>query len=336
MEYIFRRLFYMIPMLLGVTLIVFIISQLVPIDPLAAIIPSKALSDPEIRQAAIEKWGLDKPPAEQYLNYVWRLLHGDLGTSFVTRQPVTEDLLQFLPATFELTLAALLFAVLVGLPLGVFAALRSGGWVDHVARSISLLGVSAPPFWLGLMALFVFYATLSILPGPGRIDPRILLPEHVTGLLIVDSIIAKDSAALVSCLRHLILPSVILGWFPLAVTARVTRASMLEVLRSDYIRTAHAKGLHPWKVTVVHALRNALIPTVTVLGLSAASLLTGAVTVETVFAWPGIGNYMVNASTCMDYPAVMGATLVIGVLFMISSLAVDLLYGVLNPQMREE
>ena len=334
-RYILRRVLLMIPMLIGVTLVVFLMGQLVGTDPLATILPQKALSNPEIRQAAIVKWGLDKSPPEQYLTYLWRLLHGDLGVSFESKQPIGQDLLEFLPATAELALVALLFAIGVGLPLGVVAALRQGSWVDHLARAIALLGGSMPPFWSGLMVLFVFYVTLSVLPGPGRLDSHMAAPETITGLLTIDALVARDKAAFASSLQHLILPAMILGWFPLAITARVTRASLLEVLQTDYVRTAHAKGLRAARVTWAHALPNALIPTVTVLGLSAASLLTGAVTVETVFSWPGIGSYMVSAATNLDYPAVMSGTLIIAVIFMVSSLLVDILYSVLDPRIRE-
>jgi peptide/nickel transport system permease protein len=334
-QYVLGRFLTMIPMLAAVTLVVFLVSQLLPVDPLAVILPIKALNNPEARQRAIERWGLDKSLPEQYLTYLWNTLHGDLGTSFVTKQPVREDLQRFVPATGELALAALLFAVGVGLPLGVIAGIRAGGWVDHVARAIALLGASMPPFWSGLMALFLFYAVLRILPGPGRIDPRMISPEPVTGLLTIDSLIAGDGAAFVNAVRHLILPAVILGWYPLAVTARLTRASLLEVLGMDYIRTARAKGLHPRRVMLVHALRNALIPTVTMLAFSAAVLLTGAITVEAVFAWPGIGSYLVQAAMNLDYPALMSTTILVAVIFMSSRLVVDLLYGVIDPRIRE-
>jgi peptide/nickel transport system permease protein len=334
-QYVLGRLLTMIPMLVVVTLVVFLIGQLLPVDPIAVILPLKALNNPEVRQAAIAKWGLDKPLSEQYLRYMWNMLHGDLGTSFVTKQPVRQDLLLFLPATAELALAALIFAIGVGLPLGVLAGIRAGGWVDHVARAIALLGASMPPFWSGLMALFLFYAVLNILPGPGRIDARMIAPERVTGMMTIDSLIAGDTAAFVNAVRHLLLPAVILGWYPLAVTARLTRASLLEVLGMDYIRTARAKGLHPRRVMLVHALRNALIPTVTMLAFSAAALLTGAITVEAVFAWPGIGSYLVQAAMNLDYPALMSTTTLVAVIFMSSRLVVDLLYGVIDPRTRE-
>jgi peptide/nickel transport system permease protein len=334
-QHILRRLLLMIPMLIGITLVVFLVSHMVPVDPLAVILNPKALHNPEIRQAAIEKWGLDKSLPEQYIRYLWNLAHGEMGVSFKTKQPVAQDLRTFLPATVELALAALLFSLVVGLPLGVVAALRSGQWVDHVARLVSLLGASMPPFWSGLMVLFVFYAKLGILPGPGRLDPRLTVPENVTGLLLIDSLLARDLAALTNALQHLILPAMILGWFSLALIARVTRASLLEALRTDYIRTAHAKGLHPRAVTLFHALPNAIIPTVTILGLEIAWLLTGSIMTEIIFAWPGIGRYAVEAARNLDYPAIMGTTLLIAVLYMASSLVVDTLYSIIDPRIRE-
>lgn len=334
-QHIARRLLLMIPMLVGVTLIVFVVSHVVPVDPLAVILTPKTLGNPEIRQAAIEKWGLDKSLPEQYLLYLWNLVHGDMGVSFKTKQPVLQDLVHYLPATIELATAALIFALCAGLPLGVIAALRSGRFADHFARVLSLLGASMPPFWSGLMALFVFYATLGIAPGPGRLDARMTAPDTLTGLLLIDSLMAGDGAAFWSALRHLILPAIILGWFSLALIARVTRASLLEVLQTDYVRTAYAKGLSSRTVMVVHALRNAIIPTVTVLGLEIAWLLTGSVMTETIFAWPGLGRYAVESARNLDYPAIMGVTLVIALLYMFSSLGVDILYSFIDPRIRE-
>jgi peptide/nickel transport system permease protein len=248
---------------------------------------------------------------------------------------VAQDLREYLPATIELAFSALAFALLAGLPLGILAALYSGRWVDHLARVISLLGASMPPFWSGLMALYVFYFRLQVLPGPGRISSRMVMPETTTGLLVVDSLLARNGAALSSALSHLVLPAVILGWFSLALIARITRASLLEVLGMDYIRTAHAKGLYARQVIVVHALRNALIPTVTILGLEVSWLLAGSIMPETIFAWPGIAKYAVDAARTLDIPALMGTALVIAVVFMLSSLLVDILYAVIDPRIVE-
>jgi peptide/nickel transport system permease protein len=326
--HIIRRVVLMIPMLVGVTLITFIITHAVPVDPLAVILSPKALNNTELRQAAIERWGLDESLPEQYLRYIWNLAHGELGVSFRTKRPVAQDLRDFLPATIELAAAALTFALVLGLPLGIIAALRSGKWADHIARFLSLMGASMPPFWSGLMLLYLLYFRLGVFPGPGRIDSRLVEPELRTGLLLADSLLAGDMAAFSSALKHL-------GWFSLALIARVTRASLLDVLQMDYIRTAHAKGLQPRKVVVVHALRNALIPTVTILGLEVAWLLTGSIMTETIFSWPGVGHYAVGAATNLDYPAIMGTTLLIAVLFMLSNLVVDITYAVIDPRIRE-
>lgn len=333
--HIIRRLLLIIPMLIGVTLLTFTVSHVVPADPLAVIVSEKALDQPDIVNAAIRKWGLDKPLPEQYLYYLWNLAHGDLGVSFKTKRPVAQDLAQYLPATVELGLASLFFALVFGLPLGILAALKSGSGVDHLARFVSLLGASMPPFWSGLMALFVFYYKLQILPGPGRIDTRMIAPATITGLHLVDTLLAGDTKAFTDALHHLILPSVILGWFTLALVSRITRSSLLEVLRMDYIRTARAKGLHERAVILVHALRNAFIPTLTVLGLAFAGLMTGAIMTETIFAWPGIGRYAVESATNLDYPAVLGTTLLIAVIYIFVNLVVDILYGVIDPRIRE-
>lgn len=331
-KYLAQRLLLLIPMLIGVTLITFIVSNVVPVDPLAVILSPKAMSNPEIRQAAIEKWGLDKPLYEQYLRYLLNLMQGDMGVSFKTRRPVATDLSDYLPATVELAVLAFFYAVALGLPLGVLAALYANKWIDHLARLFSLLGASMPPFWSGLVILYLLYFRIPIFPGPGRTDPGIAMPERHTGLLLIDSLLTHNMASFFNAFSHLILPAIILGWFSLALIARITRSSLLEVLSSDYIRTARAKGLHPRKVILVHALRNAVIPTITIMGLEVAWLLTGSIMTEIIFAWPGIGRYAVEASRNLDYPAVMGTTLLIAVIYMGSSLVVDILYSLVDPR----
>ena len=333
--HIIRRLLLVVPMLIGVTLLTFVVSRVVPADPLAVIVSEKALDNPEIVNAAIRKWGLDKPLPEQYLYYMANLLRGDLGISFKTKRPVAQDLRQYLPATVELGLGSLLFALALGLPLGILAAIHSGGWVDHLARFVSLLGASMPPFWSGLMALFLFYFKAQILPGPGRIGARAVAPQVITGLHLVDTLLVGDLNAFADALHHLILPSIILGWFTLALICRITRSSLLEVLQMDYIRTARAKGLPEQAVLLHHALRNAFIPTLTTLGLAFAGLMTGAIMTETIFAWPGIGRYAVEAAVNLDYPAVLGTTLLIAVVYILVNLVVDVLYGVIDPRIRE-
>ena len=333
--HIIRRLLLLIPMLIGVTLLTFVVSHFVPANPLVVIVGEKSLDKPDIVNAAIEKWGLNKSLPEQYLIYLANLARGDLGISFKTKRPVTQDLRDFLPATVELSIASMLFALIFGLPLGIIAAIKSGSWLDHVSRLVSLLGASMPPFWSGLMVLFLFYYKLQILPGPGRIDTRLVAPNSITGMYLMDSLLAGDRQAFANSLQHLILPSVVLGWFTLALICRITRASLLEVLRMDYIRTARAKGLREQTVILIHALRNAFIPTLTVLGLAFAGLMTGAIMTETIFAWPGIGRYAVESAANLDYPAVLGTTLLIAVIYILVNLTVDVLYGVLDPRIRE-
>ncbi len=333
--HILRRILIIFPMLVGVTLLAFVVSNVVPSDPLVLLVSEKALDNPEIVRATVEKWGLDKSLPEQYLFYLRNLLRGDMGVSFKTRRPVAQDLADYFPATVELGIASMVFALLFGLPLGVLAALRAGSWGDHVARFISLLGASMPPFWSGLMALYIFWYKIPLMAGPGRIDSRMEAPPTVTGLYLVDSLLAGNWEAFTSSLHHLILPAIILGWFTLAVIARVTRSSLLEVLRSDYVRTARAKGLAERSVVLVHALRNAFIPTLTVLGLAFAWLMAGAIMTETIFSWPGIGRYAVEAASNLDYPAVLGTTILVAVAFMVTNLVVDILYTLLDPRIRE-
>jgi len=334
-QYFIRRLLLMIPMIIGITLLLFLVTHIVPVNPLAVILTEKSMDDPEAVKAATEKWGLDKPLPEQYLIYLGKLLQGDMGVSFKTKNPVTSDLLTFLPATVELAIGSFIFAVLLGLPLGIISAIKSGSMIDHITRIISLLGASMPPFWSGLLLLCVFYYKLELAPGPGRIDSRLGTPESVTGLFVLDSLLTGNMEAFWSSLSHLVLPSIILGWFTLALIARITRSSMLEVLSLDYIRTARAKGLAEKWVILKHALRNALIPLATLIGLAFAGLMSGAIMTETIFSWPGIGRYAVDASTNLDYPALTGTTLLIAVIYMFVNLFVDMLYTLIDPRIRE-
>jgi peptide/nickel transport system permease protein len=332
---IFRRVLIMIPMLIGVTLLAFVVTHMVPSDPIVLLVSEKAMNNPEIVQAAVEKWGLDKSLPEQYVYYLGNLLRGDLGVSFKTRRPVADDIVEYFPATVELGFSALLFALVFGLPLGIAAAVNSGKWIDHVTRFISMFGASMPPFWSGLMALYLLWYRIPIMASPGRLDTHLAIPPRVTGLILVDSLLSNNWGAFTNGVHHLILPSIILGWFTLAIIARVTRASLLEVLQMDYIRTARAKGLRERRMIIVHALRNAFIPTLTVLGLAFAWLMAGAIMTETIFAWPGIGRYAVEAAANLDYPAVLGTTVIFAVIFMISNLVVDILYCVLDPRIRQ-
>jgi peptide/nickel transport system permease protein len=317
---------------LGVTLISFVISHAVPADPIVSNLGQVASQRPEIVKAFREKWGLDKPLYEQYLVFVKNLVRGELGTSINTRRAVTKDLALFLPATIELATVAIVFALLLGLPLGIVAAIRRDGPVDHLARFVSLIGVSIPIFWLATVSLVLFYATLHWTVGPGRLGPQMERPDLVTGLFTVDSLLEGDFETLWDALSHLLLPGVVLASSVMGLVTRVTRSSMLEVLSQDYTRTARAKGVSEMVVVARHALRNALIPTVTVLGLAYGSLLSGAVMTETIFAWPGLGRYAFQAVITNDFPAIMGVTFVIGMMYVLVNLAVDLLYGWLDPR----
>jgi peptide/nickel transport system permease protein len=299
------------------------VAHMVPADPLAMVLSDQATKDPSVRAAYVKRWGLDRSLPEQFLAYLRNVSRGDLGESFTTRRPVLRDLAQFLPATIELSLAALLVAVVLGVPLGVWAALRHNRLVDHVARAVSLAGAASPIFWTGLVALWVFYYVLEWAPGPGRLDGHLTLPARITGFVLLDSLIAGNRELFTSAVSHLVLPAVVLGWFIMGLIARTTRSSLLEVLETDYVRTARSKGLGEGLVVGLHALRNALIPVVTVIGLTFASLLSG-----------GIGRYAVTASTRLDYPAILGVTMLTAVIYIVVNLIVDLLYGILDPRIR--
>ena len=333
-QYVARRLGLMALSILGVTLISFLIAHAVPADPIVSNLGQQASERPEIVQAFREKWGLDRPLHAQYLAFVGNILRGELGTSINTRRAITKDLAQFLPATIELATAAVLFALLVGLPLGVVAAIRRDGPVDHVARLVSLVGVSIPIFWLATVSLVVFYATLHWTVGPGRLGPQIDSPLRLTGFFTIDAALAGDWRTFRDAASHLILPGLVLASSVMGLVTRVTRSSMLDALSQDYLRTARAKGLREARIVGRHALRNALIPTVTVLGLAYGGLLSGAVMTETIFAWPGLGRYAFQSAVTNDFPAIMGVTFVIGVMYTLVNLVVDLLYGWLDPQIR--
>jgi peptide/nickel transport system permease protein len=333
-RYILRRVILAIPLLIGITLIAFAISQFVPSDPVVANLGQSAMSDPTIVAAFRKEWGLDRPLHEQYLTYLGNLLQGDMGRSIKSRRPVIEDLRAYLPATIELATMATLIGTTLGVLFGVVSAVRRNAGIDFVVRTISLIGVSLPVFWLALVALQVFYARLGWFPGPGRLPVGAEPPPQLTGMVTVDALLAGDWPTLWSGLRHLMLPALVLSTFTVGLVTRVTRSSMLEVLGAEYIRTAYAKGLRERLVVVRHALRNALIPVITVVGLSYGNLLAGTVLTETIFAWPGIGWYAYRASTSLDFPAIMGVSMVIALIFVIVNLVVDVLYFVLDPRLR--
>lgn len=335
-RYILQRLILTIPMMLGISLVLFLIYNLVQVDPLVMIVGERALDKPEIVAAAKAKWGLERPVWEQYFTYVVNMTRGDFGNSFLTKRPVVTDLVTFLPATVELAISSLLFAIIFGIPLGVLAGVKYRSLLDKGVWFISLLNASLPPFWTGLIFLTIFYFNLGIAPGPGRLDPRMTDPAHITGLFTVDSILTGNWTIFANALHHLMLPTLILGGFTLALVVRVTRAAIIEEMRRDYVRTARGKGLSERSIIIRHALRNVLIPLVTILGLAFAGLLSGAVMTETVFDWPGLGQYLVKAAVNLDYPAIQGGTLLIAVIYVLINLIVDILYGVLDPRVRHE
>lgn len=327
-----RRLALILPTFVGVTLLGFVLIHAVPGDPVEVRTGERGIT-PERLAYFRHEMGLDQPLWRQFLTYEAGLARGDLGKSVVTQESVWTEFKTFFPATLELATCALLFAIVVGLPLGVMAAVRRGTPVDYGLIGVSVTGASMPIFWWGLMAILVFSVSLGWTPVSGRIDELFYI-EPVTGFLLIDSWLSGEPGAFRSAARHLILPAIVLGTVPLATIARMTRSSMLEVLGEDYVRTARAKGLAPGRVVVVHALRNALIPVVTVLGLQVGALLGGAILTETVFAWPGVGHWLVESVQRRDYNVLQGGTLLIAVLVMLVNLGVDLLYGVLNPRLR--
>jgi peptide/nickel transport system permease protein len=331
---IIRRLLLMVPLGIGMTLIAFVVSHSVPADPVAAHLGQRSMEDPAIVAAFRAQWGLDRPLPEQYLTYVRNLSQGNLGVSIRTHMPVADDLGRYLPASAELAMIATLVGILLGIPLGVASAVRRNQWIDHIVRGVSLLGVSTPVFWLGLIGLYVFYFRLGWLPGPGRLDVGMPEPTHITGMYTLDSLLSGNMAALGVSLRHLLLPGLVLASVYLALVTRMTRSSMLEVLSADYVRTARGKGLTERAVIYRHALRNALIPTITVLGLAFGDILAGTVLTETIFSWPGIGRYAYQSAVTLDFPAIMGVSLLIAGVFISVNLLTDLAYVFFDPRQR--
>lgn len=332
--YILRRLSVGVVMLIGVTLVLFTLYNLIQVDPLTVILPDTGFRNPQARENAIARWGLDRSLPEQYLTYVANLLRGDLGTSFLTRRPVREDLLVRLPATLELAFSAVIFAVLVGVPLGLLAGLRPGSLLDRSAWTLSLVNASLPPFWIGLILLTVFWYHLNIAAGPGRLPARMSPPPFATGFVALDALLVGDINGFWRILGQLALPTVVLGGFTLSIVFRLTRAAIIEEMRQNYILTARSKGLSERGVVVRHALRNVLLPLITLIGLAFASLIGGAVMTETVFDWPGVGKYLVDASINLDYPAIQGGTVLVTTGYILVNLLVDILYGVVDPRVR--
>jgi len=321
-------------LLLGIATIVFVVSRLTPADPLVSIVGERNLTNDVVVAAAKRRWGLDRPVFVQYLTYMRNLVRGDMGTSFTTRKSVLSDLWQRLPATIELTVAALTIGVVFGVALGVVAARKRNKLVDHIARFFALIGSSLPAFWAGLLVLYVFYAKLGWLPGPGRLDPRAPEPGKITGFFTVDALLHGDMTTFTAAVKHLVLPASVLGWGVVGIVSRLVRASLLDELSMEYVRVARAMGVRERTVVNTHALRNAMLPTITIVAFAFAFLLTGAVLTETVFSWPGVGNYAVEASRNLDFPAIIGVTILGGTAFLLTNLVADVVYAFADPRIR--
>jgi dipeptide transport system permease protein len=332
-KFLLTRLGLLIPTFFGVTLVAFSFIRLLPGDPLELLAGERGISD-ERKAELMTQMGFDKPLWQQYFHYLGDVLQGDLGNSFASKRPVLEEFMALFPATVELAVCAIFLAVVIGVPLGVIAAAKRGSIIDQTIMGTALVGYSMPIFWWGLLLIILFSGTLGWTPVSGRISLMFFF-EPVTGFMLIDSVLSGEEGAFISALHHLVLPSIVLATIPLAVIARQTRSAMLEVLGEDYIRTARAKGLSPLRVIGVHALRNAMIPVITTIGLQVGVLLAGAILTETIFSWPGIGKWLIDSITRRDYFVVQGALLLIAGIIMLVNLTVDVLYGVINPRIRK-
>ncbi|NVK32275.1 MAG: ABC transporter permease subunit [Gammaproteobacteria bacterium] len=332
--FLFRRLALLIPTLIGITIVSFGFVRILPGDPVLLMAGERGITE-ERYAKLMEEFGYNQPIWQQYFNYLTDLLQGDFGQSLVTKKPVLEEFLTLFPATMELALCAIILAIVIGIPAGVIAATKRGTWLDQSIMGVALVGYSMPIFWWGLLLIIVFSGTLGWTPVSGRISLMFFF-DQPTGFMLIDSWLSGEKGAFKSAVMHLILPSIVLATIPLAVIARQTRSAMLEVLGEDYVRTAKAKGLTPTRVVGVHALRNALIPVITVIGLMVGTLLAGAILTETIFSWPGIGKWMVDSIFRRDYPVVQSGLLLIASMVMIVNLLVDLTYGLINPRIRHD
>ncbi|MCF6093862.1 ABC transporter permease [Microaerobacter geothermalis] len=330
---ILERILATFPIMFGVALIVFLFMRFTPGDPVDLMMGEAGNVSQEEVQALRDQFNLDEPVYIQIKDYFQNLLQGDLGESFKKRRPVLDLIAETLPATIELAIAASIFAIIVGIPIGVYSAVRQKKLVDRLSMGASFLGISMPPFWLGIVLIFIFSVKLGWTPVKGRLDFGIEI-QRITGLYVLDSLLTNNWAGLKSALKHLILPSITLGSAMAAIVARVTRSSMLEALSMDYVSFARAKGLVEWKVILIHTLRNALIPTVTVIGLEIGVLLGGNMIVETVFSWPGLGRLAVDGIFNRDYPLVQGVVMFYAFTFVMANLIVDIIYTYLNPKLR--
>lgn len=332
-KFILRRLLLTIPTFIALMFVTFLAIRLVPGDPVEVRTGERGISAERLAYFRHEL-GLDQPVWKQFVDYVWQLLHGDFGTSLSTSEKILTEFFTLFPATLELALAGMLFSIIIGIPAGVFAAVKRGSWFDHTLMGAAVTGFSMPIFWWGLLLIMLVSEGWGLTPVSGRIDMIKFYFEPVTGFMLIDSLLSDQKGAFLSALHHLVLPMIVLGTYPLAVIARMTRSSMLEVLSEDYVRTARAKGLSEFRVISLHALRNALIPVVTVVGLQVGGLLAGAVLTETIFSWPGVGKWLIESIARRDYPALQGGILLISSLVIIVNVLVDVLYGAINPRIR--
>ena len=334
LSFILRRFSVVIPTFVGVTLLTFALIRLIPGDPVELLAGERGVT-PERHAQLLAEMGLDQPILVQYWNYLTGIFQGDLGNSIVTHEPVLSEFLTLFPATIELSICAILIAIGIGLPAGIIAAVNRGKAVDYTVMGLSLTGYSMPIFWWGLLLILLFSVTLGWTPVSGRISALYWIDE-TTGFMLIDTLLSDEKGAFTSAARHLILPSIVLATIPLAVIARMTRSAMLEVLREDFVQVARAKGLSPFRVICVHALRNALIPVITVIGLQVGVLMAGAILTETIFSWPGVGKWLLDSIFRRDYPAVQGGILLIACIVIVVNLTVDVLYGVVNPRIRHQ
>lgn len=332
--YVLRRFALLVPILLGITFLTFMVSRAIPTDPVVAALGQQAADHPKIVAIYRERWGLDKPLLVQYAIYLKNLLHGNLGQSIYTHRPVAEDLVSYMPATIELATFTIVLSALISVPLGVVAAIKRGTVIDLAVRLLTLIGVAMPIFWLALAALELFYFHLGIVPGPGRLSPSLSPPPTVTGLYTVDSLLAGRWRTFYSAASHLVLPSLILATWSAGTLTRMTRTSMLSVLPQGFLNTARSKGASEAYTILRHAIPNAVIPVVTIVGLVYGDLLTGVILIETLFSWPGIGHYAYAAAIYADFPAIIGITLVFGVSYSLLNLGVDVIYAMLDPRIR--
>ena len=334
LKFIGKKLLYLLIMLIGVATLVFILTKLVPGDPVVANLSQRSLNDPEVVAAYKAKYGLDQPIPVQYVMYMKNLLKLDLGTSIRTNKPVLSELSRCYPATIELALFAIIIAAIFGILFGIISAIRRNSIVDQIVRAISVTGVSIPSFWFALLVLYLIYYKLHLLPGPGRLSNSFSSPSTVTGLYVIDSLLEGDIPKALDAVSHLILPGTVLAAFTMGLITRTTRSNLLDVMSTDYIRTAKAKGLGRAALIVRHALGNALIPVLTVIGLGLGNLLGGMVLVETIFNWPGVGQFAYELVLSNDYPAIIGVALLIALNYMVINTIVDILYGVIDPRVR--